>query len=930
MSTTLFLVDGHGLIFRSYYAHIKNPLRNSQGHNTSAIYGFFQSIKKIFTDYAPSDIVIALDSHEAELERKKVYPNYKANRQKTPEDLKTQIAIIIDIIKAMEIPHLSVLGHEADDIIATLSRKKSKDNIASTIVSSDKDLFQLLGDNVSILRPTSKSSDWIPITPAWIQENYNIEYSQIHDYLAIIGDSSDNIPGVAGLGPKTAAALLQNYKNLDEIFANISNLKESWRKKLVDAKEIAQLSYALIALHYDVPIPDNFTTAYPELLWHKAHSIFENNDISSFPTKNPHGSTSTQNTTTASPNDTETHSSTASCSVSIIEKTEQLQAIVNTALDKNIISIYPVYTGHTPHTTLTGLALACSEHQAYYLPFSSSTGDNDTKKEEHVSYNTLMEDSTSRKTCIDLLQSLFKSKKCVLLFHDAKQALNILYREGFEKAHNYFHPKKHSFAIVDCIIAAWLISPENNQYDIASLCNKYLPQHPLTNSIHTLSFLTDNTDASSLVHSAGIHSAVLLALWDTLALQLRQNNMYEEYISTETYLCYILSTIEQSGIAIDSPYLKELSAQFAHTLTIVEKEIYSMSGEEFNINSPKQMQEILFEKLQLPKTKKTKTGYSTDVHVLEYLSSIHPLPEKILHFRHISKLKNTYSDTLPQQINTATQRIHTTLHQNGAETGRLSSTNPNLQNIPIKDPIGQQLRHAFIAKKGWKLISADYSQIELVVLAHLSNDINLIDAFQKKLDIHTRTASILFQIEENNVDETQRRIAKNINFGVIYGMSAFRLSNELKISQNLAKEFITAYFNEFSSVTEYINNTVSTAEEQGYTTTILGRRRYYENINSSNKNLKHAAERMAVNSTIQGSAADIVKLAMIKVHDALQKQALSSKIILQIHDELLLECPTQEVDTVLDLLYEIMPTAYPLSVPLSISAKAGNSWGEIK
>ena len=931
MSTTLFLVDGYGLIFRSYYAHIKSPLRNSKGDNTSAIYGFFQSIQKIFNDYEPSDIVIALDSSDTKLARKKLYPAYKANRQKTPDDLKTQIGIIIDIIKAMEIPHLSVVEHEADDIIATLAKKNSNNNLFSTIISSDKDLFQLLGNYVSILRPTSKSNDWIPITPTWINENYHIEYSQIHDYLAIIGDSSDNIPGVAGLGPKTAVSLLQNYKNLDEIFDNIANLKESWRKKLVNSEEIARLSYKLIELNDNVEIPQNFTTNYPELLWHKARHFFEENDMHYFLKKSNNDTIVTQNKQSASTKNTlVTLNKTLPLSVSIIETPEQLQKVIDTALSQKRISIYPEYTGHAINATLTGLSLACYENQAYYIPFPPLNEKKDTN-----SYSpSMMENSNTRKKYINLLQLLFKNKECVLIFHDAKQALNVLHNEGFEKEHNHFHQNKHSIAIVDCIIAAWLIIPDSHNYDIVSLCNKYLPEHPLSQSInafHTHITNSDTVDTVTYINVAALHSAVLLAIWDTLAVQLKQNDIYEEYISTETYLCYILSKIEQSGISINSAYLKELSSEFAHTLTILEKEIHSISGEGFNINSPKQIQKILYEKLALPKTKKTKTGYSTDVNVLEYLSTIHPLPKKILEFRHISKLKNTYSDTLPKQVNKNTQRIHTTLHQNGSETGRLSSTNPNLQNIPIKDFIGQQLRHAFITKKGYKLISADYSQIELVVLAHLSKDTNLLDAFVKKVDIHTRTASILFHTNENNIDETQRRIAKSINFGVIYGMSAFRLANELKISQQLAKEFITSYFNEFSSITKYIHTTVTTAEKQGYTTTILGRRRYYENINSKNKNLKHAAERMAVNSTIQGSAADIMKLSMIKVNDALQKQSLSSKIILQIHDELLLECPEKEITTVFDLLYEIMPNAYTsLSVPLSISVKAGNSWGEIK
>lgn len=908
MKAPLFLVDGHGLMFRSYYAHIKKPLRNAKGENTSAIHGFFQSIKKLYRDHHPTRIVIALDAR-MELERKKLYPDYKANRQKTPEDLTSQIIKIIDIMQAMQIPHLSVDGSEADDIIATLSRKAREEKESSVILSSDKDLFQLLGPGIQILRPTTKSSDWITVTPEWILENYGIEAEQVHDYLAIVGDSSDNIPGVAGIGPKTAVTLLKEYKTLDDIYTNLNNIKETWRKKLILAEEMARLSYTLVELNNAVPVPKDFTDEYPELHWERAETILDELDIHSLHSSSQR--TQTVHSKSSSDNEPAFHST-------VIKNFVELEEVVKKALDQNYISMLPVYEEQRAlNATLTGLALSVEVDKAYYLPFRSPV---------NKEFPFLLE--SEKAACIKLLHKLFQSRKCSLIFHDAKQALSIFQNHGLSKAHGFFDYTKPSIAIVDTLIAAWLCSPENHHYDLAALCKTY--KIPVANKDFLLPIDCSNvTDVEKLAESAGQQAAILLPLWTVLKAALQTANMYKDFVTVEMSISLLLSKIERKGIAIDRNYLRKLSAEFEQKLKALEQEIYSLSGETFNINSPRQLQEILFEKLKLPSSKKIKTGYSTDVHVLELLAAQHELPGKILEFRHISKLKNTYTDKLPEEINQQSGRVHTSLNQNGSETGRMSSTNPNLQNIPIKDKLGQQIRHAFIADKGSKLVSADYSQIELVVLAHLSKDKTLTEAFVQNIDIHTRTAARIFQKKEKDIDEKLRRIAKSINFGVIYGMSAFRLANELKIPHKLAQGFIKTYFNEFSSVTEFIASTIGNVEKYGYASTILGRRRYLKNINSKNRNLKNAADRMAINSVIQGSAADIMKLAMLRVEDALQQENLSSSIVLQIHDELLLECQKNEVKTVLDLLYRVMPNVYELTVPLKISAQSGDSWGRL-
>ncbi|XP_060084920.1 DNA polymerase I-like [Ylistrum balloti] len=797
-------------------------------------------------------------------------------------------------------PHISIDGFEADDIIASLVEDTKKQGTGVVIISSDKDLFQLIGENIQILRPSSKSVDWIHVDEAWVEENYGIGAAQIHDYLALIGDSSDNIPGVAGIGPKTAASLLQKYKNLDGIFENLNSIKEAWRKKLSTSRELAQLSYTLVQLNKNIPMPSDFSADYPSLLWENVAEILAEHDIKSLDDKNKKHTSST------------VKKKSTDARVHIVHDATELSKVAAEALEKKYAHIYPVFDKERAlHSELYGIAVCVESTHTHYLPWHALSKE---KKD-----NALQE-----------LKILFDAEDCELIFYDSKQALTIFQSIGVHKQHHLFHANERPIALFDILIAAWMISPAQHHYDLASLHSIYAPHLDFSIEAITEKDLEEYS-VEALAKKSSTLLVVMAEIAQKLRLLLEETGMYETFRKVEMYVSYVLTKIEKKGIVIDGQYLYSLSQQFSKLLLELEQEIYELSGETFNVNSPKQLGEILFEKLELPYTKKTKTGnYSTDVQTLEFLSSKHMLPEKILRYRHINKYKNTYTDTLPLQIQVATGRVHTSLNQNGSETGRISSTNPALQNIPVRDTVGQQIRCAFISPKGSKLISADYSQIELVILAHLSQDAKLLDAFIQGVDVHTLTASILFQVAENDVTSMQRRIAKSINFGVIYGMSAFRLSNELKISQKEAKEFISSYFTEFEKITDFIAGVVQNAETLGYTTTILGRRRYHEHINSNNKNLKHAADRMAINSIIQGSAADIMKLAMISVSDALDTENLSSAIILQIHDELLLECPENEVSHVLAMLHRIMPKVYELSAPLSISAQSGDSWGVLK
>lgn len=944
MQRTLFVLDGHGLIFRAYYAHIRNPLINSRGKNTSAVFGFFQAIRKIFTEYSPRYFVVALDSR-GDTFRNELYADYKANRDAAPEDLQEQIPVIIDILSALEIPYIEYPGMEADDIIASLTHNASKGDMRTSIISADKDLFQLLSDKVDILRPSTKSSDWEAIDTTWLQKEWELNPEQVRDYLAIIGDTSDNIPGIKGLGPKSALALLHEYNSFANILEHIDSLKESWRKKLYEYKEQGILSYELVGLKYDLELPGIDTFQYDEVLWEKAKTIFHEQEIYTFNKKRTDNNTNTDKDVAI--DDSSGHSSQVQ---SFANQHEEQDSPYNTAHDtahqyvmvKNSNDFDTILkevltTGYVAIDTETdsldtitavpvGISLSTKPHTGYYIPLQFPP-----QQTYHIEFK-----EQDAKKCI---QQIFDDSSTIIM-HNSKFDIAVLENWGidlkkFEKNLLSIPKNKEQYKLFDTMIAAWMCTTPTFSYSMDELSKQMLKYRPISFK----SLTDDNNNPVVRFSTVPLPQALEYAVEDTditlqlylsLSETLQTQELFETFHKMEMPLLIILHYMEKKGISIDTRYMAELSKELEQSISLIQQEIYELCGEVFNINSPKQLQEILFKKLGLNPVKKNKTGFSTDIAVLEFLSTSHPVPQKILDFRHLSKLKSTYTDSLPEQVHPFTKRIHTNFQQTGTETGRIASIQPNLQNIPIKDDWGKKIRSAFIPSSQTQFISADYSQIELVVLAHLSQDKNMIEAFKNNIDIHKRTASILFEVGESKVDDNQRRIAKTINFGVIYGMSAFRLGNELKIPQKDSKEFIQAYFTEFSGVTQFIADTIVSTQKNGFTTTLMGHKRAVSNISSANHNLKKAAERIAVNTTIQGSAAEIVKESMLQMYKQIQKHKLKSKIILQIHDELLFECPQDEVEQMMEIVPFVMENAVKLSVPLRVSISRGNNWGELK
>ncbi len=935
-NSNFFLLDGHGAIFRSYYAHIRQPLRNSKNENTSAIFGFFQIVKKIFDVYQPKEFCIVFDHSEPSF-RKGIYPEYKANRQKAPEDLISQIPIIFRIAEALQIPTFIIPNVEADDVLATLAATRSSQGLSTAIVTSDKDIFQTVSDYTSIFRPSSKQTQWVHVTPQWLKNELALTPAQVRDYLALVGDASDNVPGVAGVGEKTALALLQEYGSLSEIYRRIEEVKPAWAKKLSASKQNAMLSYELVTLKEDVPLPE-MSFAYEHVMWEHALELFAEQEIFSFTKASgksaPMVSTSADASTSTASSLQEISSKTATQERGLYHRVRsivEIEGVVEQALAQNYLSL-DVETNSLCvfSAEIVGISLSVKEGEGYYIPLVMAPPDFSEAERE----GTLLHEKDVRAA----LKPLFESEHCMLVFHNAKFDIPILARWGLVK-----HAKARK-PFFDTLLAGWLCDVTLRNYTMDNLARHFLNYEPIPFSAlraydapaeaqgkkeKALSNFADVPLAQAVDYAAE-DADVTLRLYKLLAKLLRQSAMEDLFYSVEMPVAHVLMRMEERGIEIDAGYLSTLSEEFASMQEGLKKEIYDMCGKEFNINSTKQLQQVLFEDLKLPALKKNATGFSTDAAVLADLAYVHPVPQKIVEYRHVVKLQNTYVDSLPLQLQAHTGRIHTSFQQHGTETGRISSMGPNLQNIPVKDALGQKIRRAFVASEGCSFVSADYSQIELIVLAHLSQDKNLMQAFHEQVDIHKRTAAILMKKEESEVSDEERRIAKSINFGIIYGMSAFRLAHQLRIAHKDARNFIDEYFAEFHGVAAFINKTEEETMERGYAQTILGRRRVIPTITSRNKNLQNAAKRMAVNTVIQGSAADIVKCAMLALDKVLREKNMQTELLLQIHDELVLECPLSEQEDAVKVLEETMKNAYDLSVPLSVFVHSGKTWGELK
>lgn len=926
---TVYILDSYGLIYRCYFAFINRPLTNKDGNNVSAIFGFFRNLHSILKHYNPQFIACAMDSKTATF-RHEMYKEYKATRNKTPEDLHAQIPWIDEILTDLGIPVLQCDGYEADDIIATVAKKCAQQGKSCRILSGDKDLMQLVTETTQILKP-DHADVWKVTGPQGVQAEWGVPPEQLLDLLSLYGDSADNIPGVQGVGVKTAGKLLEQYKNLDGIYEHIDEIKGAMQKKLIDGKENAYFSQKLIRLCDTVPCSDiddavnnpiqlNFEKAAQKLNQYGVPAVAKQYAELAIESGT---SSSTTTMIQSQPEESQTEQ-VPSLEVKqnqgdykVVTNLEELQNYINIIEENEKIVAFDCETTSldTLNTQLVGFSLSSQAGKGIYVPLYTSN-----------LFENL--DFIPQDKALEQIARLFNNPQVTVILHNGKFDYKVLRSRGIKINNN-----KVSCKLVDTMIAEWLLNSDKTGKNSYSL--EYLAETKLgLKGIEYEDLVPKGQTFADLpIEKAFPYAAedadFTFQLWQKLEPQLKSQNLYELFTSTEMRLMPLLAEMEITGIHLDSQTLYDYNKELTIGIEDIQNKIYSTVGHTFNIASPKQLQEVLFTERGLKPTKKTKTGYSTDTSVLEELALYDPVPKMILEYRELAKLQSTYVETLPSMCD-KNERIHTDFIQTGTATGRLSCREPNLQNIPVRNEAGRKIRSAFTATPGTILISADYSQIELVVLAHLSQDKNMCNAFISGTDVHKATAALIFGVPQEEVTPQMRRTAKTINFGVIYGMSAFRLANDLGISRTQAAEFIENYFKTYSSVNDFINSTIQKTEETGFVQTIFGRKRQIANINSKNKLEKSGAERMAVNTPVQGSAADIVKKAMLDVSKALEEENTQAKLILQVHDELLVECPDnpQTIEKTISIIKEKMENAVKLNVPLKVSIEYGKNWGE--
>tara|TARA_Y100000996_G_scaffold220164_2_gene173173 strand:- start:434 stop:3259 length:2826 start_codon:yes stop_codon:yes gene_type:complete len=931
----LFLLDAYALIFRGYYAFIKNPRINSKGFDTSAIMGFTNSLIDLINRERPEYLAVCFDKGGSK-SRSDIYSDYKANRQETPEAIKLAIPYIEKILNAMHIPILIKEGYEADDIIGTIAKKAEKDGFETYMVTSDKDFAQLVSEKTFMYRPARMGSG----NEIWgikeVQEKFEVERpEQVIDYLGMMGDSVDNIPGLPGVGDKTAKKFIAEFGSMETLLSNTDKVKGKLREKIESNKHLGILSKKLATILLDVPVnfnSDNLKTEKPNMdlvgkifeelefrrLLQNFEKVFDSN---------------TQRTTPKKENvDNEKKSSeghqfnlfdipgggsidfksenknilSSSHFYQIIDDSVGFSLLKEKLINQNSFAFKVETTNSDPlNSDIIGISFSWEIGKGYYLKIPNNNN-------EAISI-------------LNDLKIIFENSDIEKIGHDLKFNIKVL--------NNYDVNIKGP--LFDTLIAHYLINPDM-RHSIDVLSETYLKY-----KLQSISDIIiqkgknqtafNNVDIAVQKEFSVECSDITLQLKNHFNNELNNSNLLSLYNDVEIPLTYVLSSMECEGINLNIDFLRNLSKVLNSDINNIEKEIFDQTGEKFNIASPKQLGIILFDKLKLiDKPKKTKTGqYSTSEDVLSYLSNDHKVVNDVLKWRSLQKLLNTYVDALPKEINKKTKRIHTIYNQAVTSTGRLSSNKPNLQNIPIRTAHGKQIRKAFIARDNDHVIlAADYSQIELRIIAALSNDSNMINAFRNGEDIHQSTASKVFEIPLNKVTKDQRNNAKTINFGIIYGVSAFGLSQQTNLNRSESKDLIETYYASYPKLRGYIDSQVNFARENGYVSTVLGRRRYLKDINSSNAIIRGASERNAVNAPIQGSAADIIKLAMISIHKKLSENKWNSKMLLQVHDELVFDVPKHELEDLKLVVKKEMENAYNLQVPLVVDLGSGKSWLE--
>ena len=925
----LFLLDAYALIFRGYYAFIKNPRINSKGMDTSAIMGFTNSLIDLINREKPDYLAVAFDKGGS-AERSDLFPDYKANRSETPEAIKIAVPYIQQLLEAMHIPIIEKAGFEADDIIGTLSKQAERQGFDVYMVTPDKDFAQLVSPHIFMYRP-SRMGNGIEI---WgvpeVQEKFEIERpEQVIDFLGMMGDSVDNIPGLPGVGEKTAKKFLAQYGSMEKLLESTHELKGKLKEKIEANKELGLLSKKLARIILDVPVTfdaKNYALEKPDL--EKVSVIFQELEFrrlterfqklfsdTAVKTDSPKPSSKNE---VAQPfdlfhqpgagelpvNDTYKTLATTSHLYQTIESEQEQELLLEWLLQQDSVCFDTETTGLDELTAeLVGIAFSWKEGTGYYLPFP--------------------EDRLACETKLAYLKPFFENSKIEKVGHNLKYDIKVLQQYGLEVQEPIF----------DTMIAHYLINPDmrHNMDVLAETYLGYKPQ-PISELIGKKGIYQGSMRHVPLEKQkeyAVEDADITLQLKNHFTKELATQEVVDLFHKIELPLVRVLASMESAGIRIDVDYLNELAKQFKEETLVLEERIYEQAGERFNLASPKQLGPILFDKLKLvDKPKKTKTGqYSTAEDVLSYLAKDHTIISDILEWRSIIKLSNTYIEALPQQVNPNSNRVHTIYNQAVAATGRLSSNHPNLQNIPIRTKRGRSVRKAFVpCDDDHVLLAADYSQIELRVIASLSGDTEMQEAFTKGEDIHASTAAKVFNVSLDEVTREQRGQAKTVNFGIIYGVSAFGLSNQTNLSRSESKALIDAYYETYPQLKAYMHQQVDFARENGYVETVLGRRRYLKDINSQNAVVRGASERNAVNAPIQGSAADIIKIAMLRIHKKLDR--FSSKMLLQVHDELVFDAKKSELDELKAMIKNEMEQAYSLNVPLVVDVGTGNNWLE--
>ena len=921
-SKNLFLLDAYALIYRGYYAFIKNPRINSKGTDTSAILGFMNSLFEIIRTQNPDYLAVAFDKGGS-VTRSEMFEEYKSNRDKTPEPILVAIPYIKEILEGMKIPILEKEGFEADDIIGTVAKDAEENNFKVYMVTPDKDFAQLVSHNIFLCKPARMGNSMEIWGVDEVKDKFEVESpDQVIDYLGMMGDSVDNIPGLPGVGDKTAKKFIKQYGSLENLLQNAHEVTGKLGEKIIENKELGVLSKKLAKIILDVPIDynlDEFKLSDPdkeivlkvfdELEFRRIKETFFKIFGTNSSQIEEKGAEVVQGDLFSETYNLESNKDSLNDSKSIyqrIESFEELKLLVEKMMKQEIVAFDTETEGlNALETDIVGISFSWQKGIGYYLPVKNN-------KSVH-------------EKSFEILKPFFESTEIIKVGHNIKFDIQVLHKYNV----------KVSSPIYDTMVAHYLINPDM-RHNLDTLSESYLNYSPI--SIESLigkkgknQISMRDVSIDKITDYASEDADITLQLKSIFDKEIEVNNLGKIFYDIEIPMINVLSEMETEGIKIDTSYLEKLDKEFEEDLEKLKKEIFKKSGEEFNLNSPKQLGEILFDKLKLvSKPKKTKTGqYSTSEEVLSSLANDHKIIEDILEWRSLDKLQNTYVKSLPNEVSSLTNRVHSSFNQTVTTTGRLSSNNPNLQNIPIRTANGQKIRRAFIPRgSDYILMAADYSQIELRVIASMSNEKNMIDAFVNNQDIHTMTASKIYNVDPENVTREQRGNAKTVNFGIIYGVSAFGLSQQTDLNRSESKVMIDNYFLNYPGLKKYMSDQIDFARNNGYVETIMGRRRYLQNINSQNNMLRSSSERNAINAPIQGSAADIIKIAMININSELKKQSLKSKMLLQVHDELVFDVHKSEKDQIKDIVKTTMESAVKLKVPLKIDLEFGKNWLE--